>query len=270
MSIELCNSTISSSESHNQKNFDPKIHKIMDSLSLELQNILNPQWEVTFFEALSRFWKEYWNIWEIIAIFKEHNATYFWFLSVVEKIKQELELTTYMWSRISVNVFPSDLAQPNFVKDLCDRTVWIPKENIIVEIIEEGFKKTDKEQILNNLRVLQWIGVNIAIDDIIPQVLCDKYKIEQNNWEQNLTELITNALDPDMIKIDGQIIRKIIESKITNDEDFRKYINKWSGNHEVVAEWIRSYEEAKFWEENYGIVNYQWRDISPEDFKKVA
>lgn len=249
-----------------QESYTKEVYAVLDSLKLKLENVLDPQWDVVFYEALSRFDERFWNICEIINFLKENDATYLWLQTVLHVLNEE----NINNSEVSINVFPSDLSQRNFVKDLCDRTKKIPTNHIVLEILEEDFDDKQLWRAMANLRAAKELGFKVAIDDILPGPLYEKYSIPYNSGAANLDKLSEAWIVPDIIKIDGKIIRTILDEKIVYDLELLSFIWEWKNAwvNEIVAEWVQSVEEARFLEKHYGISMYQWYKIHPEDFKK--
>lgn len=245
-----------------------EVYAVLESLKLELENVLDPQWGVVFYEALSRFDERFWQLAEIIDFLKENDATYLW-LQTVLHVLNNTEINN---SEVSINVFPSNLSEESFVKDLCKKTKNIRSDNIILEILEEDFLENEEEIAMSNLRAAKELGFKVAIDDILPWILYKKYSIPYNSGSDNLNKLLDAWIIPDIIKIDGKIIRTILDKNIDNDLELLSFIWEWKNFwvNEIVAEWVQSPDEARFLEKHYWISMYQGNSINPKQFEIAA
>ncbi len=214
--------------------------RLIDSADIEYEPMLTLQWEVWVEELLVRFDK--WlrtDIWldQLKELWYTEGLAIKMLWVAIERAKEG--------KRVSLNLYIKDIWSVDLIeriRKMIQNLSVEHRKNIVFEILEEKYGIINK-QFIEHVRMLQAMGLSIAIDDL--------YVSEKNNGMslEILNELLEVGIYPDYIKLDGKHCMAIQDDTITDTELGKIITLIWQfalrKSTTVVAEWVQDIEHAK-------------------------
>ncbi len=130
--------------------------------------------------------------------------------------------------KIAVNISPRRLCSDELIDEL--RTLSIPKGTLSFELLESIFVGEDDDQLINNVRSIKELGIDIEIDDF-------------GTGFASIVSLL--RLEPNRLKIDRSLVSPVLENH-ANRQVLRSVVEMARAlNIQVLAEGVESQLQAR-------------------------
>ena len=179
-----------------------KVSAVLDSLSFTLSDMKGENWEKVFslvsaiFDSAIQITKQ--KKQTILELLKDNHGTF----SLFEKSLQKASVESRKWKKITVDLYISDLSDPDFLRILTDNWKGINPKLLVIGINSDDCGLLDS-QAINNIRSITKMGFRYSLADFVMDG--DELKAD------NLQKLTREWLNPSYIKIAKSIYERIMK-----------------------------------------------------------
>jgi len=202
-------------------------------IDIFIQWIYDANLNKRFFEILARAKKngEYIPAYKFINILQQENAMTLLDIAVITNIIKNLEKIKALTNEFYLNIYPTSLSN-----------------NEVIELLKELIGECHKNEIMLNLELTEYAIV--ANKDIIEQLKSQLFYIAFDDFGVGYTnyELVGELADTNMaktLKVDGSIVKKMLESNIYKSIVESISIFSKRANLKVIYEFVDSEDIIK-------------------------